>query len=119
MNVITTGLDSAPLIPVGSTLIAAYWTAPHGYVNPGESYETKDKALEAAIARMTEAVEAHSHSMNASVPLPEKITLDYRWTLGAPGGGSTDLVAQRNVYASIADAEEALELYRRFTPRES
>jgi hypothetical protein len=113
------GFDSAPLIPVGSVIADAYWTAPYGYVNPGERYETKDLALEAAIARVTEAVAKHNafYAGDAHiVPLPEDIRIEYRWRIEY-NGGAHDAPIQTTDYPTIEDATIGLELYRLYSPK--
>lgn len=119
MNVTTTGLDSAPLIPIGATIKRAYWTAPTLYTT-GASFETKDLALVHAIEEKLAAVRRHEAEWLSGVasgrhplPLPEHITIDFRWEFEYPGG-KVDLVVQRNTFPTIADAQESLELYRRY-----
>ena len=120
MQVETWGLDSAPLIPLGATVTKAYWQVP-GHYGSGENFETKDLALTYAIDNLRADIARHvgrkrSHPV---APLPENVTVDYRWELTSPGtGGSLDLVVQRNMYPTLADTEEALSLYNQFNLKE-
>ena len=115
MNITQTGISTATLVPVGTTITAATWNVPTSYTE-GVAFDTRELALIFAINEMVSAVEVHNEfhfSKPFFVRLPERITIDLRWTLSYPGG-SENLVAQRTEYASIADAREALALFRKF-----
>jgi hypothetical protein len=113
-----TGFDSAPLIPVGAVITDHYWTVPSNY-SMGDRFPTKDLALFHAIEEMEAAVARHE-AYYASIKvnggkLPERIYVAYRWRI-TYNGGSVDSEIQRTEYPTIADAREALELYRRYSP---
>ena len=116
MNITQTGISTATLIPVGATITAATWNVPTSYTE-GFAFDTRELALIFAINQMVSAVEVHNtfyaQRSGVTIPLPERITIDLRWTLSYPGG-SENLVAQRTEYATIADAREALALFRKF-----
>lgn len=110
---------TARIIPVGSVIERRYWSAPRGYVNPGAEFETEIDALAYAVANLKAEVQAHDtrrsgKSVPWNVPLPERITIDLRWVVKYPQGGSIDTPVTRTIYANIADAEAALERQIKF-----
>lgn len=118
-----TGLNSTTsvLTPIGSIIERAYWSAPHGYVNPGPEYATELEALEAAVERMKGEVARYELNQGSywakEVPLPERITIDLRWFIRypQPKGGGVDAVISRFEYENIAAAEAAIERHKKFS----
>ncbi|MBN9214163.1 MAG: hypothetical protein J0J04_04985 [Microbacterium sp.] len=107
-------ITTAKVIPVGATLVDAYWAVPTPY-GEGPRFDTEDLAITAAVQKMREAIEQHKVARGASyVPLPERITVDLRWRLTYPAGGGVDTVVARKTYESIVEAEESLARHRRF-----
>lgn len=101
-------------IPEGATLVRAYWSAPHGYVNPGPQFVSEEAALYYAIRRLREDIERHENGINGKhlgalyVPLPERITIDLRWYFEFPRGGGLDTVVVRTEFKTLIKAEEHL-----------
>ena len=119
MQFTQTGLDSAPSFPIGSTLSAASWHVPTLY-SAGIEFDTKELALIYALNEKESDILRHKtfYAMRGGFlfVFPEQITIDFRWTL-AYSGGSTDLVASRFVYPTLADAREALALIQCYNPQ--
>ncbi len=98
-------------VPEGAIIKHIYWSAPHGYVNPGPEFESERDALIAAVDRMREAVAKHNVTYpneSTRVPLPERITIDLRWYFEFPQGGGLDTMVVRTEYKDINEAEEHL-----------
>jgi hypothetical protein len=100
MNIKTTGLDAASLIPVGATLVKSAWFIP-GLYHEGTEYPNRLAALEHLI----------------SLEPGSSKTLDLRWTLTYPNGGGQSLVAERIVFATTADVQYMIDAIHR-TPEE-
>ena len=99
---------TAKLVPVGATLIDSYWTVPNAY-SEGPRFETEELAIAGGIEKIRAAIEQHQAARGAaSVPIPERFSVDLRWKLTYPAGGGLDAVAARTTYDSIAEAEESL-----------
>jgi len=115
-----TGIDNATLIPVGAQIAESYFAVPDTYTK-GPRHESRVEALRSAIHDMQRLVDRHNALYAADVgtprfvPLPERITIDLRWKLtwshdpGTGTSGGMDLIAERTVYDSIADAQAALD----------
>lgn len=107
---------SAKLVPVGATVVDAYWSVPSAY-STGPRFETEELAIAAGIEKMRETVEQHKAARGAGwyalAPIPERVTVDLRWKFSYPGGGGMDTVVARTEYESIAAAEENLALRAR------
>lgn len=117
-----TGMDAvtAKMIPAGATLKDAYWALPTAYTS-GDRFDTHGDALAAGIANKIASVQRHNARTDggAGVPLPERITVDLRWSMAweptaqNPSSGS-DFVAARFEYEGIAAAEKALAMLSKF-----
>jgi hypothetical protein len=111
------GMDAsiAKLIPAGAVLRDAYWAVPTSYTT-GDRFDSHGDALADAIERKREAVRRHAErdSSELGVPLPERITVDLRWSMewepdaDNPSSG-LDFVAHRFEYDDIAAAQDALD----------
>lgn len=121
----TTGLDNAPGIPVGATIVAATWHVAHLY-GPGDAHETERDAILEGIAEKEAAVARHNAhyagiGVTNRVPLPETITIDLRWKMTWPYRGLADpatgmtFTVRRQTYASLAEAREHLARIDRYT----
>jgi hypothetical protein len=102
--------------PVGAVLKDACWAVPTAYTT-GDRFDTHGDALSAAIAAKRDAVRRHEehYAGQTLVPLPERITVDLRWSMRWPHvpenpTRGVDTVAARFEYESIAAAEAALDL---------
>jgi hypothetical protein len=100
MNIKTTGLDGAALIPIGATLVKAAWFIP-GLYTEGAEYPSRLAALEYI----------------ASLEPKSSKTLDLRWKLAYPNGGGQDLVIQRIVFGTMEDVQYMIDAIKR-TPEE-
>lgn len=116
MNITQIGLSDAAAIPVGAMLDAITWNVPTSYTI-GIAFDTRELALIHAINKKKAAVALHNefyaNSSGSFVLLPERITIDLRWTFRFDGGG-LDVPIQRTEYATIVDAEESLALIQQY-----
>ena len=109
-------IGSAQQIPEGAVIAKTYWSAPRGYVNPGPEFSTDVEAIEYAVAELRKLIKQHEefYAGQKILPLPESITLDLRWTIQLPQGGSYDTVAARQSFKDIAAAEHRLALIEKY-----
>lgn len=100
-------------IPVGAIITDSYWTLPDGYT-AGPRFDDETAAIAAAVEVKLAAIQAHRAVRgNRYAPLPERMTIDHRWTMEFPTGGGSDFVASRITFGSVADAQANLDLRRR------
>lgn len=111
-----TDISLVSRIPEGATIKRAYWALPdNGTIGP--EFTDESAALRVAIDAKEAAVAKHNEfypNVLTRMPLPETITLDYRWLMDYPGGGSIDFDVSRFVYENLTEAREALNRLERF-----
>lgn len=122
----TTGYAEAQSIPAGTTIERVYFVEPgdYGPSVDGVEHETYEAALASAIARKVAAQARHrAHYSDLSnedyVPLPERISVDCRWSMKQPrnpnnGISGRDTVASRTTYDTLDEAREHLARIRRY-----
>lgn len=123
MNIIqTTGLDPAPMIPVGATVAAATWHVA-GHYGPGEPHATERDALAAGIAALEERIEQHAAAHGGSRSYPERMSIDLRWRfewertdVGTTGMETT---VRRTTYPTLGEAREHLARIDKYAKRVS
>lgn len=111
----TTGFDAAATIPVGATLTRVYFCEPDDYTPSSRhgEHDTYVEALEASIAAKQRVLAAAADTDRI---VHERLTIDVRWLLAYPDGGSLDTVAQRTRYDNLAEAIEHAERIRKYAP---
>lgn len=108
MTVRRTGLDNAPLIPVGSTVTAATWHLAEHY-GPGIARETERDAILAGIAMIEERIAKGTYHDGHS-----QFSIDLRWKMAHPEGGSTEFTVRRQTYDTVEEAREHVENIDRY-----
>lgn len=118
------GYEGAERTPVGATVTRVYFCEPGQYAKA--EYDTYPEALDAALARHTEAEATHrTHYATTPddryLPLPERFAIDCRWMMTWPadpanGIHSTgiDTVMNRTTYQSLDEGFEHLTLFRAY-----
>lgn len=115
-----TGLDisySKPMAP-GTVVREVYWTVPTAYSERGR-FATQQEAITAGMADVRKKLAQHAAAYPdeaTRVPFPEMFSVDLRWEIDYPTGGSSNFTATRMQYLDLASAEAALDRIRRYAP---
>jgi hypothetical protein len=114
----TSGFNLAHMQPIGAVLSSITFCVPSHY-SVGTEFNSHEEALAYVIAKMQGAVARHDawYGDQPGAPgMPERITIDIRWTLDNPAGGSWNGPAERYEYVNIAEAQGALAHRMKFSP---
>ena len=109
MSIKTTGLDSAPLIPVGAVLDRVSWHVPSPAGHEGREFDTERAAIEHAVH--VEHVRMDKHNAQGNYTEPVRLFVDLRWHMKFPstyGVTGMSFVARRSEYAQVGEAIEHL-----------
>ena len=107
-----TGFHSAQHVTPGTIIENVYFAVPEGYL-AGDEYVTYLDALTAAIEKKQTQIARFPNLL-----IPETIWMDTRWVLRDPAKTSqistTDTVAERTTYETLADAQAHAERITKF-----